>query len=67
MGRVGQRAGDASDATLEFVKHQENYDIGPLDWHVIDASGTPEQTLQRSKAKLGTPETNPSPIVLDPQ
>jgi aminoglycoside phosphotransferase family enzyme/predicted kinase len=67
MGRVGQRAGDASDATLEFVKHQENYDIGPLDWHVIDASGTPEQTLQRSKAKLGTPETNHSPIVLDPQ
>lgn len=67
MSRVGQRAGDASDATLDLVKHQENYDVGPLDWQVIDASGTPKQTLQRSKAKLGTPETNPSLIALDPQ
>jgi aminoglycoside phosphotransferase family enzyme/predicted kinase len=67
MSRVGQRAGDASDATLDLVKHQENYDVGPLDWHVIDASGTPEQTLQRSKAKLGTPELHSSPKAPDPQ
>lgn len=65
MSRVGQRAGDASDATLDLVKRQENYDVGPLDWHVIDASGTPEQTLQRSKAKLGTPEPHFSPNAPD--
>ena len=66
MKRVGQRVGDASDATLDLVRHQENYDVGSLDWHMIDASGTPEQTLQRSKAKLGTPETHFSPNAPDP-
>ncbi len=33
---------------------------------MIDASGTPEQTLQRSKAKLGTPEPHFSPNAPEP-
>jgi len=65
--RVGQRSGDASDATVDLVKHQEEYDIGSLDWHTIDASGTPEQTLQRSRVALGKPETHAAPIALEPQ
>lgn len=54
MSRVSHRNGDASDATVDLVKNQETYDLGPLDWHMVDASGTPEQTLQRSKVALGS-------------
>ncbi|MCO5130489.1 MAG: AAA family ATPase [Xanthobacteraceae bacterium] len=51
--RVERRAFDASDATVDLVRQQQDYDIGQLDWHVIDASGTPAQTLQRAQAALG--------------
>jgi predicted kinase len=44
--RVGRREADASDATPEIARLQEKYDIGAIDWAVVDASGTPEQTLQ---------------------
>lgn len=66
MKRVGHRVDDASDATTDLVKNQENYDIGPLDWHMIDASGTPRQTLQRCKEKLGMAEADFSPTSLEP-
>lgn len=56
MNRVGHRKGDASDATPEIAQLQEKYIIGPVDWVVIDASGTAEQTLERGKASLGSPE-----------
>lgn len=65
MKRVGHRADDASDATTDLVKSQENYDTGPLDWHIIDASGTPRQTLQRCKEKLGMAETDFWPTSLE--
>jgi hypothetical protein len=57
---------DASDATLDLVRYQETYDIGPLDWHMIDASGTPQQTLQRCKENFGAAETGLSSSQLDP-
>ncbi len=60
--RVEHRSGDASDATVDLVKRQEDYDVGQLDWHVIDASGTPAQTLRRAKAALGLTEDQPAPI-----
>jgi aminoglycoside phosphotransferase family enzyme/predicted kinase len=44
--RVGARRSDASDATPEIAALQEQFDIGAVDWTPIDASGTPEQTLQ---------------------
>jgi hypothetical protein len=56
MSRVGHRTDDASDATVDLVKTQETYDVGPLDWHVIDASETPAQTLHCSKVALGRSE-----------
>jgi len=34
---------------------QEQYDLGPLDWAPVDASGTPETTLARAKAALRHP------------
>jgi predicted kinase len=44
--RVGHRRRDASDATPEIAALQERYDIGALDWSLIDASGAPEDTLK---------------------
>jgi predicted kinase len=49
IARVGHRAGDASDADASVAEQQESYALGPMDWSVIDASGTPEQTLSRAK------------------
>jgi hypothetical protein len=31
---------------------QERYDLGPIDWIPIDASGTVEETLARAQAVL---------------
>jgi aminoglycoside phosphotransferase family enzyme/predicted kinase len=45
--RVGRREADASDATSEIAGLQEKYDIGAVEWTNVDATGTPEQTLQK--------------------
>jgi uncharacterized protein len=45
--RVGRREADASDATPEIAGLQEKYDIGAVEWTNVDATGTPEQTLQK--------------------
>lgn len=50
--RVGTRRNDASDADAKIAQQQERYDLGTMDWTVIDASGTPEDTLKRAKAAL---------------
>jgi len=52
VARVTQRQKDASDAGADIARAQENYDIGPLDWTEVDASGTPEQTLAAAKGAL---------------
>jgi aminoglycoside phosphotransferase family enzyme/predicted kinase len=50
--RIGLRRGDASDATEAVALDQEAIDPGAIDWQLIDASGTPEETLARAKAHL---------------
>ncbi len=50
--RVGTRGRDASDATPEIAALQEKYDIGAVDWTLIDASGTPEQTLKLCQSAI---------------
>jgi aminoglycoside phosphotransferase family enzyme/predicted kinase len=52
LARVGTRERDASDATSDVAASQENYNTEDFDWPSIDASGTPQQTLQRSKPLL---------------
>ena len=52
VSRVGRRQRDASDATPEIAGQQEQYDIGAIDWHIIDASGTPGQTRERCQARI---------------
>lgn len=52
LERVAGRKHDASDATEDVVLQQENAAIGVTDWHVIDASGTPDDTLRRSQVWL---------------
>jgi len=52
MRRIGGRTGDASDATADLARQQEDYDIGSLDWAMVDASGTPDETLARGRDAL---------------
>jgi len=52
LSRVANRAGDASDADRKVVLEQSRYDLGELDWTVIDASGSVEQTLTAAQSIL---------------
>jgi hypothetical protein len=52
LNRVDRREHDASDATTEIAGLQENYDIGAIDWTIIDAKGTQEQTLKNCQSEL---------------
>jgi uncharacterized protein len=52
QSRVGRRERDASDATPEIARLQEKYDIGAVDWAVIDASRTPQDTLKQCQAQI---------------
>ena len=50
--RIGGRRNDASDADDNVAQQQEAYGLGPMDWTRIDASGTPEDTLERVRVAL---------------
>jgi uncharacterized protein len=52
LSRIRSRTNDASDATTEVAAGQEDYEIGKVDWPIVDASGSPAQTLERSRAFL---------------
>jgi uncharacterized protein len=56
LSRVGRRARDASDATPEIAGLQEKYEIGEVDWAIVDASGTPGETLEQCQARLAHPK-----------
>jgi uncharacterized protein len=55
IARIGHRTGDASDADAAVARRQEDYALGTLDWSMVDASGTPQETLARAKRVLGFP------------
>jgi hypothetical protein len=51
IARVGGRRGDASDADAAVARAQEEYAVGEIAWHRVDAEGTPEDVVKRA---LGT-------------
>ena len=51
LERVELRKDDASDADASVVKRQLEYDIGEIDWHIVDAGSSPDKVL-RSAAKI---------------
>lgn len=58
--RVAARKNDASDADIAVVNQQLAYNLGTIDWHRIDANGTPAQT-QAQLDKILTPPRVPTP------
>lgn len=52
IARVEQRRGDASDADRRVVNEQLGYDLGPIAWHLVDASGSLSGTIERAEAAL---------------
>jgi uncharacterized protein len=52
LARIERRRGDASDATRNVALKQETFAIGAVDWHIIDASGTPDQSLRSARNSL---------------
>ena len=56
MKRIGSRQDDPSDATADVAQRQEDIDTGKIDWPLIDASGTPEETLARAARHLPVPQ-----------
>lgn len=54
MERVSQRRNDASDATVDVVKLQLAYEVGPLSpaWKTLDAGRDVEATAAQAKAAL---------------
>jgi uncharacterized protein len=54
IARVGGRKADASDADAAIARQQEQYDLGAMQWTLIDASGPPEQTLRRARTALAS-------------
>jgi predicted kinase len=52
LSRIGSRAADASDADANVARDQEGYDIGAMNWTIVDASGSPDETLERAHTAL---------------
>jgi uncharacterized protein len=50
LARIEERRDDASDATRHIALKQDT--TGAVNWHMIDASGTPDQSLRNACAAL---------------
>lgn len=51
--RIAGRRNNASDATVEVLERQLDYDLGAMDWRRIDSSGNKEQTVKQAREVLG--------------
>jgi uncharacterized protein len=52
LKRIGARGPDASDADADVARQQEEFPIGSTAWTVIDASGSPEETLAKAHCAI---------------
>jgi predicted kinase len=52
IARIEKRRNDASDANAAIAIQQESISLGTIKWPVIDAGGTPEQTLALALSQL---------------
>ena len=52
LARVETRGPDASDADARVARLQDEFDIGTVTWTIVDASGSPQQTLASARAVL---------------
>ena len=50
--RIGGRRRDASDATAEVTKAQNSYDLGPMDWQILDAGGDLDSVKRQAETVL---------------
>jgi predicted kinase len=48
LRRIASRGPDASDAGRDVALLQDTFEIGTLDWAVVDASGSPQETHARA-------------------
>jgi aminoglycoside phosphotransferase family enzyme/predicted kinase len=53
LRRVGARGPDASDADATVARLQEEFNLGQLTWHKVNATGTPDETLANARAIVG--------------
>lgn len=51
--RIAERRNNASDATVEVLERQLDYDLGAMNWRRIDSSGNKEQTVKQAREVLG--------------
>jgi predicted kinase len=56
LARIEQRKDDASDATRMVALKQETFAIGAVDWHIVDASGTPDQSRRSALTFFSVPD-----------
>ena len=61
LKRIGGRGPDASDANDAVARQQEDFDLGSMNWIIVDASGSPDETLARARAAFGGLITPRSP------
>jgi len=52
LHRVGGRSLDASDADVAVARRQEEFAIGTVNWTVLDASDSPDDTLAKARAVI---------------
>ena len=52
LARIGTRGPDASDADAAVAQQQETFATSDVAWEIIDASGTPEETLSQAQTEM---------------
>jgi aminoglycoside phosphotransferase family enzyme/predicted kinase len=52
LARIGSRGPDASDADAAVAQQQETFATEDVAWEIIDASGTPEETLVQARTEI---------------